>query len=109
MKGAFWSAKPGVIDAYVIHPRTAYVGDRPHWMEMGGLRKRLTVAVPEFEEPMLLQAHLTGESDSAVPVDQVVLWTGKPTPWLFLRPGAYTLRIINREGEERFRETLTVD
>ncbi len=108
-QGAFWSAKPGVIDAYVLHPRTAYVGGRPQWMEMGGLRKRLTVAVPEFEEPMLLQAHLTDESDNAVPVDQVVLWPGKPTPSLLLRPGAYTLRVIDREGKERFRAKRTVD
>ena len=76
---------------------------------MGGLRKRATIAVPEFAELMLLQAHLTGESDNAVPVDQVVLWAGTPTPSLFLRPGAYTLRIIARQGKERFRETRTVD
>lgn len=76
---------------------------------MGGLRKRLTVAPPEFAEPVLLQAHLTGESDKSVPVDQVVLWAGKPTPSLFLRPGTYTLPVIDREGKQRFRETRTVD
>ena len=74
-----------------------------------GLRKRLTIAVPEFEEPMLLQAHLADESDTAVPVDQVLLWPSKPTPSLLLRPGAYTLRIIDRAGKERFRETRTGD
>ena len=46
----------------------------------------------------MLQAHRADESDEAVPLDQVILWPGRPTPALMLRPGVYVIRVIDRDG-----------
>ena len=106
---ALWSRAPGALDAYVFHPRTRLVNGRPSWMSMGGLRRQ--VAIDEFpasDEPMLLQAVLAGESDDAVPVDLVVWWPGtSPRPFM-LRPGEYVVRMIDRDGIERYRAAMRV-
>ncbi len=107
-RGECWTAQPGVYDAFVIHPRTISVGGRPHWMAMGGLRKPVVVDVPRLEQPVLLQASLAGELERAVPVDQVIIWPGKPVSSLYLRLGTYVIRIIDRHGTELFRKTRVV-
>ena len=98
--GAYWSGTPGAVDAHVIHPRTRYVHGRPHWMSMAGLRRAIHFDAATFDGPVLLQAHLSGERDDAVPMDQVVLWPGAPASALFLRPGNYRLRVIDRNGNQ---------
>ncbi len=108
-EGALWSAQPGALDASLIHSRTELRDGRPHWLGMGGLRAPYVVPDLDFDRPVLLQAHLAHESGQAVPVDQVVLWPGRPTPALLLRPGSYRVTVVDRVGLELFRGEHSVD
>lgn len=106
--GAFWTGKPGSIDVQVFHPRTQLEQGRPHWMRMGGLRKPVTLELPAFDQPALLQAFVANERPNAVPLDQVILWPDRPRPVLLLRPGAYVVRVIDRSGRELHRSEAAV-
>jgi hypothetical protein len=59
------------------------------------------------KRPVLVQAFVAGESDDAVPADQVLV-TGDDAPVLALRPGRY--RIVAREsgGREVARAEVTM-
>ena len=104
-----WSPNPDALDAYVFHPRTTYVHGRPHWMRMGGLRSPHVVDCPRYDEPVLLQALVAGESVDAVPLDQTVWWPDTPKPALLLRPGAYVVRVIDRGGRALHRVEVRID
>ncbi|MEE8155844.1 MAG: hypothetical protein V3T53_12905 [Phycisphaerales bacterium] len=108
-KGGLWSRNPDGLDAYVFHPRTTFVQGRPHWMSMGGLRSPQVVDCPGYEEPVLLQALVAGESVDAVPLDQTVWWPNTPKPALLLRPGAYIVRVIDRSGRTLHRVQVRID
>lgn len=108
-KGGLWSRNPDGLDAYVFHPRTTYVHGRPNWMSMGGLRSPHVVDCPSYDEPVLLQALVAGESADAVPLDQTVWWPDTPKPALLLRPGAYVVRVIDRSGRTLHRVKVQVD
>ena len=107
-QGEFWSTYPGMIDAYLFHPRTQLVEGRPDWMSMGGLRRPVRVEVAAAAVPTLLQARFADESDDAVPADQIVLWPERPVPALFLRPGTYRLRLIDRNDRVLRQDRLVV-
>lgn len=106
--GKLWTGKPGVIDISVFHPRTKIEHGRPDWVQMNGMRKAVKLALPAFDHPVLLQAFVAGDGSDAVPLDQVILWPGIPQPALLLRPGAYVVRVVDRDGTERHRTTTRV-
>ena len=108
-QGEMWSKSPDALDAYVFQPRTRLAHGRSHWMSMGGLRAPETLSMAEAAEPMLFQALVIGESEDAVPLDQVIWWPGSPRPALMLRRGSYVIRVIDRHGRELHRETLHVE
>jgi len=108
-RNELWSKSPDAIDAYVFHPRTTYVHGRPRWMSMGGLRSPHVVESPPYDEPVLLQALVAGESVDAVPLDQTVWWPDTPKPALLLRPEEYVVRVIDRRGRVLHRVEMRID
>ena len=108
-RNELWSKSPDAIDAYVFHPRTTYVHGRPRWMSMGGLRSPHVVESPPYDEPVLLQALVAGESVDAVPLDQTVWWPDTPKPALLLRPEEYVVRVIDRRGRVLHRVETRID
>jgi hypothetical protein len=107
--GTWWSSIPEVLDANLFCPRTRLVNGRPDWMAMGGLRMPYEVEVEKRDEPVLIQALVAGESDDAIPLDHVVWWPGTPRPALMLRPGSYVIRVIDGDGHELDRRTVSID
>lgn len=100
-----------LFDAQVFFPRSRVRDGRPHWLFAELERK--SVPVPEeliLEEGMqLVQARPVGEPDTAIPVDQFVIWPGAPVPHLALPSGEYEVRVIKVDGSGPPKMTLTVD
>ena len=76
---------------------------------MGGLRSTHVVDCPSYDEPVLLQALVAGESVDAVPLDQTVWWPESPKPILLLRQGSYVVRVIDRRGRVLHRVEVQID
>jgi len=107
--GAQWK---GRVDLQVFHPPVTLVDGRPDWMTREGHRKPVEIP-PELEPKdgrVLVQAFLASESDDAVPVDQVVLLAGEPTPVLLLPEsqsgGGFRLVVQDEKGNEVARQPL---
>lgn len=81
---------------------------RPAWLLSLG---RVPVAVPdtlrEGLEPVVVEARLASEPESAVPLDRLYLARGEHLP-LYLRPGTYLVRAQSQTGWSRPME-LTVE
>ncbi len=92
-------AAPAGADLAVFHPPVADVAGRPGWLAADPARRRLEVAVPgPREAPVIVQAIHAVEPDLAIPADQQVLAPGAASAVLFLRPGAYRLRLETEAG-----------
>ena len=76
------------------------VDDRPDWLARDGRRK--PVEIPFEAGPksgrVLVQAFVATEADDAIPVDQVVLVAGVPTPVLLLPDGDFRLIVQDESG-----------
>jgi len=98
----------GRMDLSVFHPRLPTVSGRPGWLAMDPERRPMTVAVPSFDGPVLLQAIRSGEGAGSVPADQFLLAPGQATATLFLRPGAYLVRLERAGGIDAAFGAITV-
>jgi hypothetical protein len=83
----------GAIDLQVIHPPVALKDGRPTWYST--LAQRREMEVPRDLWPTsgrrLIQAFHENDGPTAVPVDMVLLQTGKPIPRLMLPKGNYKI------------------
>ncbi|CAN7464320.1 hypothetical protein [Caulobacter sp. LjRoot300] len=105
--GWFGAVSAGA-DLAVFHPPLADVAGRPGWLAADRERRRVEVAAPgPRAATVLLQAVHAVDSDQAVPADQLVLAPEAASAVLFLRPGAYRLRLETETGLVLLR-TLTV-
>lgn len=101
-------AEPAGADLAVFHPPLADVAGRPGWLAADHERRRVEVAAPRPRTAtVLLQAVHAVDSDQAIPADQLVLAPEAASAVLFLRPGAYRLRLETETGLVPLR-TLTV-
>lgn len=109
--GEPWSHMPGVFDLAVFHPRPETQYGRPRFLQMGGLRKPVSLELEnsQWKQPMLVQAHSKSESADAVPVDQFIAWPQQPLPSLLLRKGHYSIQVINSEGQRQHQQDLQVE
>jgi hypothetical protein len=84
------------------------VDDRPDWLARDGHRK--LVEIPVEAKPrsgrVLVQAFAAAEGADAVPVDQVVLVAGEPTPVLMLPDGDSRLVVQDERGETVIEKPL---
>lgn len=85
-------------DLLVLHPALPDVDGRPGWLAADPLRRRVKVDVPAGRGPRLLQAIPAGEPDPAIPADQFLVADEAAEATLFLRPGAYRLRLETATG-----------
>lgn len=77
-------------------------GERPDWLDLGGLRRAVAAAAAELcgaALPCLLEARSADESARAVPVDRCVVRAAGDCPVLWLRAGAdYRLTVRGPDG-----------
>lgn len=97
-KGSFWVNKSGqfaTVDAQIFHPRVLYQRNRPIWLKINGLRKAVKINTKRLKlesrnqiftgkEPILIQAFFAGESNDAVPVDQIIIRPNQKFPAMML-------------------------
>lgn len=85
-------------DLLVMHPSLPDVDGRPSWLASDPARRRLEVAIPAGSGPRLLQAIHAAEPDPAIPADQFLVADTGGAAVLFVRPGAYRLRLESAAG-----------
>ncbi|MDY0958141.1 hypothetical protein SOM26_05510 [Sphingomonas sp. CFBP8993] len=87
----------GAVDLQVYHPATRMVKGRPDWLAAMGRKPMVIPAgfVPQKGE-RLVQVFIAGESDDAIPVDQVLLRAGEDVPSLMV-PGNRPLRLVMQD------------
>ena len=87
----------GAVDLQVYHPVTRMVKGRPDWLAAMG---RKPMAIPPGFVPQkgerLVQAFVAGESDDAIPVDQVLVRAGQDVPALMV-PDNKPLRLVMQD------------
>ena len=87
----------GAVDLQVYHPVTRWVKGRPDWL---AAMNRRAMAIPAGFLPKkgerLVQAFIAGESDDAIPVDQVLVRAGEDAPSLMV-PGDKPLRLVMQD------------
>lgn len=76
----------GGVDLQVVHPPLQRIHGRPTWLEssMGRTPCAIPPALLPNKGPRLIQAFLAEEGTDAIPIDQVLVTRGKPTPKLML-------------------------
>ena len=83
------------VDLQVFHPGTRPVHGRPDWLlQMGRTARPVPSSLLPVRGRRLIQAFLADEKEGAVPIDQVLVEAGRPTPWLMLprRPVRYAVQ-----------------
>ncbi len=102
-------AYEGRMDVSAFHPRYAPVNGRPGWLAADPERRAVTVEVPTFDGPALIQAMRAAEGPGGVPADQFLLTPGQREATLLLRPHGYFLRLETPDGFEPAWTTLDVE
>ena len=108
-KGGFYIPDAGY-DMQIFHPRITYKDGRATFLQMNGLRRTEKINLKKLKlkanknlfggnDPVLIQALYTQESEDAVPVDQIILYPNKEIPVLMLPKGNFRIRVINKEGK----------
>lgn len=92
-EGQWWTARPGVRDISLFHPRSVYRDGRPTWLRLGGMRTPYTLPedVCGSAARCLVRARVASETPDAIPVDQVEVVSGRSIPALMLPPGEFVL------------------
>ena len=92
--GTPWS-RTKAYDMVVFHPRSRYENGRPHWLRMGGLRSPypLLAGICGQAPRCLVKARPVKEGEDAIPIDQILVETGKPVPALMLPAGEFVIRV----------------
>jgi hypothetical protein len=98
--GLPWS-RPIAVDMVVFHPRSRYENGRPHWLRLGGLRSPypLLDVICGGAPRCLVKARPVQEGEDAIPIDQILVETGKPAPALMLPTGEFVVRVEDAKGK----------
>lgn len=98
--GTPWS-RTKAVDMMVFHPRSRYENGRPHWLRMGGLRSPypLLKEICGGASRCLVKARPVKEGEDAIPIDQILVETGKPAPALMLPAGKFVIRVEDAAGK----------
>ncbi len=101
----------GHYDLMVFSPRSAYILGRPDWATLGGIRKyhELNLDICQDTSPCFVQAHRSGESDQAVPADQIEIKLDEPSPALLLSKGNYIVKVLDNSGEIKSESEVTIE
>lgn len=102
LSGGFWTEpwRKGAYDIQIIHPRANYQQGRPDWLLMGSIRKFQPIPKDSCKAvyPCLIQVFYKGESESAVPIDQIMI-REEGNQNLALPSGDFRVRALRTDGE----------
>lgn len=90
-------------DLTVIHPTLPDIYGRPGWIGMSGYRHPYQISSAELPDvrPIVLMAHMEGEPDEAIPVDQLIVEAGDAGPTTLMLPiGRYRLSAQQLDGPD---------
>lgn len=107
--GKFWGGGTEH-DMKIFHPRAKYENGRPTWLKLEGRKmaaveyKKLNLPIRKQiftgQNPILVQAFFAGESEDAVPVDQIIiLYPNKKIPVLMLPVSKFRTKAKNKTGQ----------
>ena len=97
-------------DAYVFWPRVELVQGRPDWLRDVLGRRATTIPEDLLDDGLcLVQAFRDGDPFHFVPIDQVLLRPGSPTPALMLPKGRLRLRTVGPRGMMKGPKEITVE
>ncbi len=87
-------------DLAVIHPPTSYIGYRASWLFNNGVKKlELNLSSIDIDYPIMVLAFVKGEDIAkAIPVDLVEVDHNTENVQLALKPGKYSIVVVNREN-----------
>ncbi len=100
----------GGYDMVIFNPRLSYKNGRATFLQMDGLRKAEKINLKKLKlkanknlfggnDPVLIQAFYSQESEDAVPVDQIILYPNKEIPVLMLPTGDFRIRAMDKAGK----------
>ena len=90
----------GAVDLQVVHPRTRLIAGRPDWLVgMGLMPVTVSTGLLPTSGRRLVQAFGATDAEDAVPMDQVVVAPGRPTPALMLPPGVAVRYAVQDAGK----------
>lgn len=104
--GFAWSAAPQWHDVSVLLPRPTFDTARPRWLDLGGAREAWPIPRRLCREvrPCRVEARHRDEPDGAVPADRYAIVEPDDEASLYLRPGRYRVRALDRDGAPIGRE-----
>jgi hypothetical protein len=91
---------PASCDAYVFWPRFEVAGGRADWLAKTLGRQPAAIPSALLQRPglQLVQVFLPDEPATVIPIDQILLRPGEPTPVLMLPAGQFWSRAIDAKG-----------
>lgn len=99
------------VDIQVFHPASKPIDGRPDWLSK--LTGRQSVPLPDEIPPptdrYLVQAVLANESKETIPLDQCLWSADQNRPVLYLLPGEYQLRVLDRKDNTVYESKLSVE
>jgi hypothetical protein len=107
--GRFYVQSDGY-DMLIFHPRMHYEQGRAAFLKTMLARKAEKIDLKKLKlkmrgqifaetEPVLIQAFYAGETDEAVPVDQIILYPNQQIPALMLPAGKFRIRAMDKWGK----------
>jgi hypothetical protein len=108
--GSFFNQTAEGNDMVIFHPRMRYENGRATFLKMNGLRKAEKINLKKLKlkankslfggnEPILIQAFYSQESEDAVPIDQIILYPNKEIPVLMLPAGNFRILAMDKGGD----------
>ncbi|HLM62229.1 MAG TPA: hypothetical protein VK308_15600, partial [Pyrinomonadaceae bacterium] len=108
--GSFYKKNTFGCDMAIFHPRMRYENGRATFLQMNGLRKAEKINLKKLKlkanknlfggnNPVLIQAFYSQESEDAIPIDQIILYPNKEIPVLMLPKGNFRIRAIDGVGK----------
>lgn len=109
--GKTWTLKPARYDVSVFFPPQKLRDGRPEWPSLGGARRAVEVDSADCKKklPCLIEAKYANEGDDAVAADRVMLDTGSERSVLYVFPGTYRVRALDRDGNVIATRTIGGD
>jgi hypothetical protein len=112
VRDSVWSARPGVHDVTVIHPRAVNRAFRPNWVWAFGNRRAYLLSdeiCGTVNLDCVVTARNASESNDAVPVDVLRIQFSAPGSKTFaLPPGQYVIEARDGAGVVLSHQTITV-
>ncbi len=103
--GQPWSFT-SAIDITLFSPPPVFENGRATFYSIYGKRQKINVNKWNIEEPYFVQAFYRKEKGNNIPADQTLIRTGKESLYLF--PGKYELRFLDRRGALMKRKKIKV-